>query len=165
MMLSTRGRYAVMAMVELAVRADAMPITLATLSESQEIPLAYLEQIFAKLRKAGLVQSVRGPGGGYHLARPVTEIRIADIVLASEETIQMTRCNLEEKTGCTSKKTRCMTHDLWDGLSGQIYHYLNSLTLDDVIARRITDKFPSVDAHTPQMLGVEFMIETVAAEA
>jgi Rrf2 family iron-sulfur cluster assembly transcriptional regulator len=160
MMLSTRGRYAVMAMLELVVRQESQPLTLASISESQEIPLAYLEQIFAKLRKAGLVQSVRGPGGGYQLARPATDINIAEIVLASEEVIHMTRCDPSvHAQGCMSNKTRCMTHDLWDGLSGQIYHYLQSLSLEDVAARRVKEKFPPVAENIPDALAVEFLME------
>jgi Rrf2 family transcriptional regulator, iron-sulfur cluster assembly transcription factor len=160
MMLSTRGRYAVMAMVELAVRDREQPVTLAAISESQEIPLAYLEQIFAKLRKAGLVHSVRGPGGGYHLAKSPSELTIACIVIASEEAIRMTRCNPENKMhGCMAQKTRCMTHDLWDGLSSQIYDYLQALTLEDVVARRIYEKFPHMTVSVPDALAVDFLLE------
>lgn len=166
MMLSTRGRYAVMAMVELAVRDNAQPVTLAAISESQEIPLAYLEQIFAKLRKAGLVQSVRGPGGGYHLTKPANELNIAEIVLASEEAIRMTRCNPEDKHhGCMSQKTRCMTHDLWHGLSQQIYSYLQALSLEDVVQRKVRDKFPLMDEQVPDALNIDFILDDVAAQA
>lgn len=145
MMLSTRGRYAVMAMVELARRGSNSPISLSEISERQEIPLAYLEQIFSKLRKGGLVKSVRGPGGGYQLAHPAAETWVADIVLAAEEAIKMTRCD-SEAAGCMSPKTRCLTHDLWEGLGTQIYHYLRSISLEDICEKRIKEKFPEMNA-------------------
>lgn len=136
MILSARGRYAVMAMVELALKCPEKPVTLADLAKCQEIPLPYLEQIFCKLRKSGVVKSVRGPGGGYHLNRPAMEIRIADIILAVEEPIKMTRCDTGS-SGCMAPKTRCVTHDLWEGLGNHIYEYLNSVTLADVCERRL----------------------------
>jgi Rrf2 family iron-sulfur cluster assembly transcriptional regulator len=152
MILSTKGRYAVMAMVDLAARKAQGPVTLAAISERQEIPLAYLEQIFAKLKRMGLVTSVRGPGGGYALSAPAGEISIARIVLASEEPIKMTRCGGEVKA-CMSDKTRCLTHDLWEGLSEHIHSYLDNITLADVCARRIADKFPR-EKHLPETAGL-----------
>lgn len=146
MILSTKGRYAVMAMVELAARSDrGDPVTLAAISEVQEIPLAYLEQIFAKLRKCVLVTSVRGPGGGYKLARGASDITMADIILGAEETIRMTRCDKDQAHGCMNDKTRCMTHELWDGLGKTIYHYLTSISLEDVVQRRVRERAPNVD--------------------
>jgi Rrf2 family iron-sulfur cluster assembly transcriptional regulator len=141
MILSTKGRYAVMAMVDLAAQKTSGPVTLAAIAERQEIPLAYLEQIFAKLKRAGIVSSVRGPGGGYKLGKPVDMLTIAEIVLASEESIKMTRCDGEIKA-CMASKTQCLTHDLWQGLGEQIQNYLGTLTLEDVVARRVKDKFP-----------------------
>ncbi len=141
MLLSTKGRYAVMAMVDLASQQLSKPVTLAGIAERQEIPLAYLEQIFAKLKRAAVVQSVRGPGGGYVLSKPAELMTIAEIVLASEEPIKMTRCGGEVKV-CMATKTQCLTHDLWEGLGEQIYQYLNNLTLADVVNRRIESKFP-----------------------
>jgi len=142
MILSTKGRYAVMAMVDLAMHQKARPVGLAAIADRQEIPLAYLEQIFAKLKRAGLVASVRGPGGGYTLATPAEMLKISDIVEASEEPIKMTRCVTDSHVGCMADKTRCMTHDLWEGLGAQIFHYLSSVTLADVIQRRVREKFP-----------------------
>lgn len=142
MILSTKGRYAVMAMVDLAMHQKEKPVGLAAIAERQEIPLAYLEQIFAKLKRAGVVESVRGPGGGYRLAKSADDIAIADIVTASEEAIKMTRCASHSHDGCMADKTRCVTHDLWEGLGEQISHYLGSLTLADVIGRRVREKFP-----------------------
>lgn len=142
MMLSTKGRYAVMAMVDLAMHQKEKPVGLAAIADRQEIPLAYLEQIFAKLKRAGVVQSTRGPGGGYTLAATACSLTIAEIVNASEEPIKITRCAAHGTTGCMADKTRCVTHDLWEGLGAHIYHYLSSLTLADVIQRKVQEKFP-----------------------
>jgi Rrf2 family iron-sulfur cluster assembly transcriptional regulator len=141
MMLSTKGRYAVMAMVDLASSGHGKPVTLAEISDRQEIPLAYLEQIFAELRKSGLVKSVRGPGGGYLLLRPASETWVSDIIMAAEEPIKMTRCD-SGPSGCMKPKTRCLTHDLWEGLGAQIYNYLRSISLEDICDKRLRQKFP-----------------------
>jgi Rrf2 family iron-sulfur cluster assembly transcriptional regulator len=135
--LSTKGRYAVMAMVDLAMHSDNKPISLADIADRQEISLSYLEQLFAKLRRGGLVRSVRGPGGGYLLAREDTETRISDIILAVDEPIRATRCTPGQPFGCRINKSRCMTHDLWEELGNQIYLYLSSVTVADVVAKRI----------------------------
>jgi len=118
-------------MVELASRDAKAPVALAELAEAQEITLPYLEQIFSKLKNSGLVRSVRGPGGGYVLARECADISIADIVCAADESIKMTRCEAHEG-GCTTVKTRCVTHHLWEGLEKQIHNYLKSVTLADM---------------------------------
>lgn len=142
-MLSTKGRYAVMAMVDLATQATEKPVALAMIAERQEIPLAYLEQIFAKLKRADIVASNRGPGGGYKLARAADNISIMQIIAASEEDLTMTRCNSSETPGCMqSNRARCLTHDLWEGLEQQIEHYLETLSLADVCSRKVTEKFP-----------------------
>ncbi len=135
--LSTKGRYAVMAMVDLAMHSDNRPISLADIADRQEISLSYLEQLFAKLRRGGLVRSVRGPGGGYLLAREDTETRISDIILAVDEPIRATRCTPGQPFGCRINKSRCMTHDLWEELGNQIYLYLSSVTVADVVDKRI----------------------------
>ncbi len=153
MLLTTKGRYAVMAMVDLAAQAGEKPVGLAAIADRQAIPLAYLEQIFAKLKRAELVASVRGPGGGYKLARPCSEIAIATIIAASEEEMKMTRCATESHTGCMADKTRCMTHDLWEGLGEQIQQYLGALTLEDVIRRRVREKFPRGDVAMSALFG------------
>jgi Rrf2 family iron-sulfur cluster assembly transcriptional regulator len=137
MILGTKGRYAVMAMVDLANRNSEKPVTLADIAEAQEIPLAYLEQIFAKLKKQKLVVSIKGPGGGYKLAKKASETFIADIMMAAEESIKMTRCNAKAEDGCMSAKARCLTHDLWDGLGEEIYQYLNNISLEDVCQQRM----------------------------
>jgi Rrf2 family iron-sulfur cluster assembly transcriptional regulator len=137
MKLSAKGRYAVMAMCDLAGESGGKPIALADIAERQEISLSYLEQLFAKLRRAGLVRSVRGPGGGYLLANTADQTRIADIVLAVDEPIQTTRCTPGQPFGCRSNRQRCLTHDLWEALGNQIYLFLASVSLGDVISGRI----------------------------
>ena len=137
MKLSTKGRYAVMAMVDLATRERGRPVTLSEIAERQEISLSYLEQLFAKLRRRGLVKSVRGPGGGYLLAYPVSDTRISDIILAVDEPIRATRCEPGSHWGCTGRSSRCLTHDLWEELGNQIHLFLSSVTLDDVCRRRV----------------------------
>ncbi|MBN8530329.1 MAG: Rrf2 family transcriptional regulator [Alphaproteobacteria bacterium] len=152
MMLSTKGRYAVMAMVELAVRGDESPICLAKIAECQEIPLPYLEQIFATLRREGLVKATRGPGGGYKLARAASDIRIFDIIVAMDESMRMTRCEHASPTGCMADKSRCLTHDLWEGLTDQIRRYLSGISLQDVLNRKtrhgaVAALFPEAAVH------------------
>ncbi len=149
MLLTTKGRYAVMAMVDLAAQCGEKPVGLAAIADRQQIPLAYLEQIFARLKRADVVASVRGPGGGYKLARPAAEVTISEIVAASEETMKMTRCASDSHTGCMADKTRCMTHDLWEGLGHQIEQYLGALSLEDVTKRRVRQKFPRDVSATP----------------
>jgi Rrf2 family iron-sulfur cluster assembly transcriptional regulator len=138
MRLSTKGRYAVMAMADLAAHeAGARPVSLADIAERQEISLSYLEQLFAKLRRGGLVNSVRGPGGGYRLSRPAGEIRVADIIVAVDEPISATRCRAGSPKGCTGSGQRCVTHDLWEELGRQIQVFLSSVSLGDVVEKRV----------------------------
>lgn len=137
MKLSTKGRYAVMAMVDIAAHTEGKPIALADVAERQEISLSYLEQLFGKLRRGGLVKSVRGPGGGYLLAHSAADTRISDIILSVDEPIKTTRCTPGSPAGCKSNKSRCLTHDLWQELGNKIYLYLNSVSLADVISDRV----------------------------
>ena len=137
MRLSTRGRYAVMAMVDLARHGGEKPVCLAEIAERQEISLPYLEQLFACLRKSGLVKSVRGPGGGYVLAHGAAETRISDVILAVDEPIRATRCAPGGPGGCRLDKSRCLTHDLWEELGNRIHLYLSSVSLEDVCERRV----------------------------
>lgn len=137
MRLSTKGRYAVMAMVDLAMHSEGKPVALAAVAERQDISLSYLEQLFARLKRNALVKSVRGPGGGYMLAHGADGTRISDIILAVDEPIRVTRCDPQSPHGCTKTKMRCATHDLWSELSNQIHLFLNSVTLADVVNRRI----------------------------
>jgi Rrf2 family iron-sulfur cluster assembly transcriptional regulator len=144
MRLSTKGRYAVMAVVDLAGREGDAPVTLAEISERQDISLSYLEQLFAKLRRGGLVQSVRGPGGGYRMSRPAAETRISEIIMAVDEPIPATRCRPGSGRGCMRDGARCLTHDLWDVLGQQIHFFLNSVTVADVIDRKVGGAVPGI---------------------
>lgn len=137
MRLSTRGRYAVMAMVALARHGNGKPLSLAHIAEREQISLAYLEQLFGRLRRAGLVKSVRGPGGGYELAHARDDIRIADIILAVDEPIHAVRCTPGSAIGCRGDRSRCLTHDLWEELGNQIHLYLSSVSLGDVCEKRV----------------------------
>jgi Rrf2 family iron-sulfur cluster assembly transcriptional regulator len=133
MRLTTKGRFAVTAMVDLALRQNRGPVTLAAISERQHISLSYLEQLFGKLRRAALVSSVRGPGGGYNLAQPPASISVADIVSAVDEPMDATQCGGKEN--CHDDK-RCMTHDLWATLNEKMQEYLSSVTLADLVAHQ-----------------------------
>ncbi|HVC51276.1 MAG TPA: Rrf2 family transcriptional regulator [Stellaceae bacterium] len=137
MKLSTKGRYAVMAMVDLAQHSNGAPVSLADIAERQEISLSYLEQLFAKLRRGGLVKSVRGPGGGYLLSHDRDDTRIADIIIAVDEPIRTIRCTPGQALGCRGDRSRCLTHDLWEELSNQIHLYLSSVSLGDVCEKRV----------------------------
>ena len=137
MKLSSRGRYAVMAMADLAIHSSGRPVSLAEIADRQEISLSYLEQLFGKLRRSHLVRSVRGPGGGYKLARVGEEIRVADIFVAVDEPLSATRCRPGAATGCQSSRGRCLTHDLWEELGNQIHLYLSSVSLADVVNHRV----------------------------
>lgn len=138
--LSTKGRYAVMAMVDLATQSDGRPVTLADVAERQEISLSYLEQLFGKLRRYGLVKSVRGPGGGYLLSRISDDVRVADIIMAVDEPLKVTRCKHGSPEGCKSNKSRCLTHDLWEELGNHIYLYLSAISLGDVVHKRVSGR-------------------------
>ncbi|MBE9553452.1 MAG: Rrf2 family transcriptional regulator [Proteobacteria bacterium] len=158
MRLSTKGRYAVMAMVDLAMHSDGKPVALAAVAERQDISLSYLEQLFARLKRNALVKSVRGPGGGYMLAHGPDGTRISDIILAVDEPIRATRCDPQSPHGCTKTKMRCATHDLWSELSNQIHLFLNSVTLADVVNRRILGT-------SGRFMGREGLVDTVPASA
>ena len=137
MRLSTKGRYAVMAMVDLACHSNGRPVPLSDIAERQEISLSYLEQLFAKLRRGGLVRSVRGPGGGYLLAHDRDAIRVGDIIIAVDEPIRAVRCSPGASIGCRGDRSRCLTHDLWEELANQIHLYLSSVSLGDVCEKRV----------------------------
>ncbi len=137
MKLSTKGRYAVMAMVDLAHFSGGKPVALADIAARQGISLSYLEQLFGKLRRCSLVKSVRGPGGGYLLSRRSGDIRVCDIVLAVDEPIKAVRCKPGGSAGCLHDKSRCLTHDLWEELGNQIYLYLSSVSLADICEKRV----------------------------
>jgi Rrf2 family iron-sulfur cluster assembly transcriptional regulator len=133
MRLTTKGRFAVTAMVDLSMRQTRGPVTLSAISERQHISLSYLEQLFGKLRRAKLVTSVRGPGGGYCLARPTSGISVAEIISAVDEPIDATQCGGKEN--CLDDR-RCVTHDLWATLNEKMNDYLGSVSLADVVSHQ-----------------------------
>ncbi len=132
MKLTTRGRYAVTAMLDLALHTEQGPISLAEISERQEISLSYLEQLFSRLRRGNLVSSTRGPGGGYRIVSPLDQVAIADIVRAVNESVDTTQCGGQKNC---HQHGRCLTHDLWEGLSEQIDSFLSGISLQDLINR------------------------------
>ncbi len=132
MRLSTKGRYAVTAMLDLTLHGGDKAVTLAEISETQGISLSYLEQLFAGLRAKGLVKGVRGPGGGYYLGKPAGEITIADIVCAVDEWVEFTRCS--GKRDCHDGEI-CLTHNLWDELSKEIHEFLSGISLENLVRR------------------------------
>ena len=143
MHLGTKGRYAVMAMTDLAGRqglAEGRAVALADIAARQEISLSYLEQLFSRLRRRGLVISARGPGGGYRLARAPDETLISDIIIAVDEPMRATRCNAAGAKGCMSRGERCLTHDLWDEMGRRIQAYLASVSLADVLDGKLRDQ-------------------------
>lgn len=133
MRLTTKGRYAVTAMLDLAIHAQKSPVSLSDISGRQEISLSYLEQLFAKLRRNQLVSSVRGPGGGYQLSRSGKDINIAQVVNAVDESMDVTRC--EGKGNC-QRGEACLTHHLWNDLSSQIHSFLENITLQSLVERQ-----------------------------
>jgi Rrf2 family iron-sulfur cluster assembly transcriptional regulator len=137
MRLTTKGRFAVTAMLDLAMHGGKRPVTLAGISQRQSISLSYLEQLFGKLRRHTLVESVRGPGGGYTLARDLAQVSVADIVTAVDEPLDATQCRGKEN--CKDEQ-RCMTHDLWSTLNDKMYEYLDSVKLSDLVAQQATRK-------------------------
>jgi len=137
MKLTTKGRYAVQAMTDIAAHEARQPVALPDVALRQGISLGYLEQLFAKLRRAGLVESNRGVAGGYSLGRPARDIRVAEIVRAVDEAIRTTACEPGSGKSCNGTSARCLTHDLWDELGRQIDIFLNAVTLEDVLERRV----------------------------
>lgn len=134
MRLTTKGRFAVTAMLDLALRHHSGPVTLAGIGARQSISLSYLEQLFGKLRRHALVESVRGPGGGYCLALPAEKVSVADIILAVDEPLDATQCGGLEN--CQEDK-RCMTHNLWATLTDKLYEYLSSVSLQDLVNEQL----------------------------
>ena len=137
MRLTTKGRFAVTAMLDLALHSGKGPVTLAGISGRQKISLSYLEQLFGKLRRRKLVASVRGPGGGYNLARTPQSITVAEVISAVDEPLDATQCGGKEN--CHDEQ-RCMTHDLWAKLNDKMYEYLDSVKLSDLVAQQATRK-------------------------
>jgi Rrf2 family iron-sulfur cluster assembly transcriptional regulator len=161
MRLTTKGRYAVTAMLDLALHQGKGPITLADIAQRQGISLSYLEQLFSKLRKRGLVSSVRGPGGGYSLGKGPAEIFVAEVILAVDENVDTTRCGGAHN--CQDNE-RCLTHDLWHDLSDRIYEYLNQISLDDLMTRRGVKEVADRQEHkSPMSVGLDQLGSQTAA--
>lgn len=155
MRLTTKGRYAVTAMLDLAFHSQKRPVTLTDIATRQTISLSYLEQLFARLRRAGMVSGVRGPGGGYQLSRSADEINIADIITAVDEQIDSTKCG--GKGNCQNNQP-CLTHELWMGLSDQIREYLRGISLGELLERneiQIVAERQDRDAQQPVLEAVE----------
>ena len=133
MKLTTKGRYAVMAMADLASFAIQKPISLTEISLRQNISLSYLEQLFAKLKVSNLVKSVRGANGGYTLVKPASEIKLSSIIYAVDETVQTLNCKKESKKGCNHKSMKCITHNLWDDLDQHINNFFEKVKLEDIV--------------------------------
>jgi Rrf2 family iron-sulfur cluster assembly transcriptional regulator len=143
MILTTKGRYAVISLLDIAILEQtnpkqASPVSLGNIALRQNISVNYLEQIFNKLRCANLVRSIKGPGGGYVLARPTEEISIKQIIEAVGESFEMTRCGNNPEKNCHAKNTKCFTHDLWNNLSAKINQYLNDISIKDVIENNLS---------------------------
>ncbi|MBF0379453.1 MAG: Rrf2 family transcriptional regulator [Magnetococcales bacterium] len=138
MKLTTRGRYAVTAMLDLSCYSAGQPVSLADISSRQDISLSYLEQLFAKLRRNGLVKSIRGPGGGYVLTEQPTDISIAAIIRAVDEPVEASSCDEEKKSGC-QQTTRCITHNLWADMGVHIFKYLESVNLGGLVEESIAN--------------------------
>jgi len=137
MRLTTKGRFAVTAMIDLALRQQAGPVTLAAISQRQQISLSYLEQLFGKLRRNGVVESTRGPGGGYTLARAASAISIAEIITSVDEPMDATSCGGKENCH-GSEAGRCMTHDLWSRLNARMSEFLSSISLEDMVQEQVS---------------------------
>ena len=166
MKLTTKGRYAVTAMFDLALNSSVDPVSLAEISERQAISLSYLEQLFAKLRKHDLVVSTRGPGGGYRVSRQLCDIAVADIISAVDESVDATHCGGKENCRTDGQvRGRCLTHDLWAELSAQIEGFLSGISLEDLINKhaqpgsqhgadhgQITER-PLIQQQSPAVLG------------
>jgi len=146
MRLTTKGRFAVTAMIDVAMHGSTGPVTLAAVSGRQRISLSYLEQLFGKLRRSGLVESVRGPGGGYNLAKPQDQVSVADIIVAVDEPIDATQCKGLEN--CHDDR-RCMTHDLWTSLNEHIFSFLSGVTLAQLVKQQQPSDVAVLKDHRP----------------
>ncbi len=163
MRLTTKGRYAVTAMLDLALHQEIGPISLSDISRRQGISLSYLEQLFSRLRREGLVASTRGPGGGYTLSRSADSIAVGDVVTAVDEKVDSTRCG--GLTNCHNDE-RCLTHDLWSELSKQIYEFLNGITLAHLVERNgVQEVAQRQDRAMCQQLGVNVTVQKIARTA
>jgi len=153
MRLTTKGRFAVTAMLDLAMSAKKSPVTLAAIADRQKISLSYLEQLFSKLRRAELVESVRGPGGGYYLGKPAADISVADIIIAVEEQMDSRQCegreNCRGQAGNGEQGGRCMTHDLWESLNENVIQFLSGVKLAELVQKQQSRNSATVVVHGP----------------
>ena len=133
MKLTTKGRYAVMAMADLAANQELKPVSLSEISLRQNISLSYLEQLFAKLKNENLVKSIRGPSGGYVLEKNPKDIKISSIIIAVDEQVRTLNCKKDSKKGCNGKATKCVTHNLWDELENHINSFFDKKSLEDLL--------------------------------
>lgn len=140
MILTSKGRYAVMALVDLALCQQGKPVSLALISQRQGIDLGYLEQLFSKLRKAEIVSSIKGPGGGYVLGKDSAVITVGEVLRAVEEDMKATRCEGKSTKGCMHDKSRCKTHHIWEGLESTINNFLDGITLLDICNKNKIEK-------------------------
>lgn len=137
MRLSTKARYAVMALVDLTYHSNGAPLSIATIAGRQNLPIPYLEQIFNRLKKANIVVSSRGVAGGYLLAKPATQTYIEDIISVVDHPLKATRCSTQEAFGCQEKGSRCLTHDLWSELENVVHSFLSKVSLEDVCQQKV----------------------------
>ncbi|VAW53120.1 Iron-sulfur cluster regulator IscR [hydrothermal vent metagenome] len=149
MRLTTKGRYAVTAVLDLALHQDGGPVSLAAISERQDISLSYLEQLFAKLRRNGIVSSTRGPGGGYKLTNSAHDVSVSDIILAVDESCKVVDCS--DNDGCHDGAYQCLTHDLWQELSNEIRSFLDGISLAEVMKQEAVN---SVETHKNETVSV-----------
>jgi len=159
MRLTTKGRFAVTAMIDLGLRHERGPVTLAGISERQKISLSYLEQLFGRLRRQGIVDSVRGPGGGYCLAKPMNDITVAAIIRAVDEPIDATQCG---GLGNCHDDEPCMTHELWTGLTNHIYNYLESVDLAQLVSGQMACQDKENHKHKSRVVGTADLKVAVA---
>ena len=136
MKLTTKGRYAVMAMADLAANQNLKPVSLSEISQRQNISLSYLEQLFLKLRNEKLVKSIRGPSGGYILEKSPKDIKVSNIIFAVDEQVKTLNCKRESKKGCNGKTIKCITHNLWDDLENHINSFFDRVSLNDVVKQK-----------------------------
>jgi len=155
MRLTTKGRFAVTAMIDLAMRQGNGPVTLSGISQRQAISLSYLEQLFGKLRRHEIVESIRGPGGGYSLARPAGKVTVADIIIAVDEPLDATQCGGKENChGAHTDGARCMTHELWTTLNEKMVDYLDSVSLQDLVDQQRQKEQNVVHVHRGALAAV-----------
>ncbi|MEQ9115786.1 MAG: Rrf2 family transcriptional regulator [Rickettsiales bacterium] len=146
MKLSTRTRYAIMAIVDIAYYSKGSPVNLADIAKRENIAVNYLEQIFVNLRKNNLVESVKGPGGGYKLSKPADQITVADVMRSMDINFKMTRCGTSKDKKCVTDSVKCMTHGLWKGLESNIVGYFSAITLQDVISKNVNIRQETTEA-------------------